>query len=73
MTCKVSGPIGFSFVVVGLFEEKDFVTKPNTIPKLKNCIRNEVYSRPMSVIHRVMANVVKRSKRRPVWKSEEDA
>jgi hypothetical protein len=48
------------FWLWGYLKSKVFVTKPNTIAQLKNCIRNEVAAIPMAMIRRVMANFVKR-------------
>lgn len=57
-------------------KSKVLATKPNTISELKNSLeelirlKNKVAAIPMSMIRRVMTNVVKRW--RPVWRTEED-
>lgn len=43
-----------------IFEEENklLATKPNTTVELKDCIRNEVDAKPLSMLRRVMENDV---------------
>lgn len=53
-------------------KSKVFATKTNTMAELKDCIRNVVDAKPISMIRRVMANVAKILHTLPVWRPEED-